>query len=109
VTSSVGEEGERPLDSDSQVDESISPLGQQESRVETGEDSVSPVSAGSEFCFDEDVFVSSKGSEGSNKSRSEKRKDRYNYYMLEFRGLIQVNISQQGLRKLQDDPSNFQI
>ena len=75
VASSVGEEGERPLHSNSQADESILPpvLKQQESRFETVEDCVPPVSVGTnlsvegndcllgEFCFDEDVFVGGKG------------------------------------------------
>ena len=79
------------MDSDSQVDESVLPSGQQESRFETEVDCVSPVTVGTnlpvegddsllgEFCFDEDVFVSSKGNRGPSKSRSEKRKDRLSY------------------------------
>ena len=63
VASSVAEEGEQPLDSNSQVHEPPV-LDQQESRFETGEDCVPPETVGTnlpvegddcllgEFCFD---------------------------------------------------------
>ena len=118
VASSVDEEGVRPLDSNSQVHEPPV-LDQQESRFE---DCVPPETVGmnlpgegndcllGEFCFDEDVFVGGKGRKGSNKSRSEKKKDCLNYARVQKTpiGDLKWGISKQELRKLQDEDSSIQ-
>ena len=121
VVSSVCEDGERQLVSNSQVDESILPpvLDQQKFKFETGEPPVSvgtylPVEGNDcllgEFCFDEDVFVGGKGRKGSNKSRSEKKKDCLNYARVQKTpiGDLKWGISKQELRKLQDEDSSIQ-
>ena len=120
ASSSVLEEGERQLVIDKPI---VSPvLDQQGSRVETGEDSMPLVSAGMElpvrgddwllggFCFDEDVFIGGKESESPSKSRSEKRKDHHKYTRVQTSntGDLEVDISKQEFRKLQDDDSSIQ-
>jgi len=123
VASSVREEEGQQLDSSSPVDDPCLPpvLNQQESGVETGEDSVStagtnlPVKGDDdwllgEFCFDEDIFASGKRSEGSSKTRSEKRMDRYNHARVQrsHTGDLELDISKQEFRKLQDEDSSIQ-